>query len=262
MRNKWTVAATSGALVLALACSWSGILDSTARAQAQPALERALIAWGIARGLNGVISIAQGTEIALQPAGIGITLTAGQILDPLNDLVERFSWLALFAAASLGTQILLTEIFQAAWLNALISITVGVYLVCLWWKPDVAPRFQKLMVATLFLRFFVVLVALASTLVSEHLVRERQDATLANLTNASATIDENVTRLDAQSSFFDRLGQSVDVGNQIEALGQRVERLIGDIVDLFVTFIVQTIVLPLLTAGVVYISLRALWRWL
>ena len=60
-------------------------LDEQGQHYTNEALKRSLVTFGVARGLNGVISVAQGTEVALQPAGIGLTFTPGQILDPLNE---------------------------------------------------------------------------------------------------------------------------------------------------------------------------------
>ena len=74
--------------IIAIVFSLNKALDTSSKQYVDKAFNRALISFGIAKTLNGVISIAQGTEIAIQPAGIN--LTPGQILDPVNDLVERF----------------------------------------------------------------------------------------------------------------------------------------------------------------------------
>ena len=81
-------------------------------------VERALVTFALTRTLNGVISVAQGTQLAFQPAGVGVVISAGEILDPLNDLVEQFSWLTLLAATSLGVQIMLAEMFATTAVNA------------------------------------------------------------------------------------------------------------------------------------------------
>jgi hypothetical protein len=44
------------------------------------------------------------TEVAIGFSGVGFVLALGQILDPVNDLIERFSWVVLAAGASLGAQ--------------------------------------------------------------------------------------------------------------------------------------------------------------
>jgi hypothetical protein len=54
--------------------------------------------------LNAVISVAQGTDVAIEPAGVGVKFSPGEILDPINDLVEKFSTLMLFASISFGIQ--------------------------------------------------------------------------------------------------------------------------------------------------------------
>ena len=87
-------------LVSLIGLSWTGLLDREANASTAATLKRALATYAVARGLNGVISVAQGTEIAIAPVGVGLTFTAGQILDPLNDLVERFSWLVRVSCGS------------------------------------------------------------------------------------------------------------------------------------------------------------------
>lgn len=62
--------------------------------------KQAIIVFGSAKALNGVISLAQGTEINLP----FIVVAIGQILDPINDLVEQFSLIMLASLVSLGIQ--------------------------------------------------------------------------------------------------------------------------------------------------------------
>lgn len=67
-------------------------------------LSKAMVAFGLAKGLNAVISLLQGTELSLTPVGIGINLSIGEVLDPFNDMVERFLWVMLLYSVSLGIQ--------------------------------------------------------------------------------------------------------------------------------------------------------------
>ena len=55
---------------LALVVSLTGLADRVGEQAVESGLQRALVAFAIARSLNGVISVVQGTEIAVQPAGI------------------------------------------------------------------------------------------------------------------------------------------------------------------------------------------------
>lgn len=48
--------------------------------------------------------MAQGTEVAVEPAGVGVTSAPAQALDPINELIEQFSLLMLGASVSIGLQ--------------------------------------------------------------------------------------------------------------------------------------------------------------
>ncbi|MCW8892648.1 MAG: hypothetical protein OQL18_04955, partial [Deltaproteobacteria bacterium] len=86
------------------------LVDQSATEQIDESLGRALTTFALARATNGVISVIQESELAVSPAGVGLNLALGQVLDPLNDMVERFSWVMLVALTSLGVQRFLIEI--------------------------------------------------------------------------------------------------------------------------------------------------------
>ena len=110
------------------------VADDVGAGHVDAALRRALLGYAVARGLNGAISVAQGTEVAVQPAGIGVNFAPGEILDPINDLVERFSWIMMLAASSLGVQKVLLAMSGWAGLAAAVA---GVGIV---WALAVAAR--------------------------------------------------------------------------------------------------------------------------
>lgn len=117
--SKWLLVVLVSATV---ALSAMTPVDRMAQKQYNALFQRALITFALARTLNGVISAVQGTELALQPAGVGVTLTPGQVLDPINDLVERFSWVMLGATISLGIQQVLLDIGQWWGVKVLLGI--------------------------------------------------------------------------------------------------------------------------------------------
>ena len=88
------------AVLIMVVCSWLAPIDAAANKQVDAGLKRALISFTTARVLNAIISVAQGTEVAVQPAGVGVIFTPGQLLDPINDLVEQFSNLMLAASVA------------------------------------------------------------------------------------------------------------------------------------------------------------------
>lgn len=239
--------------------SWSGALERNADQRLATVLERALITAALARGLNGVISVAQGTEIAVQPIGVGVTFTVGEILDPLNDLVERFSWLALVASASLGTQMLLTEIATEPAISYGVTFLAGVFLLVLWW-PGAAGRatwLMRLLALALMLRFLFTLVSLTVGWVDAWVLETRQQAALTELTRAKSEIEalreESVTvTAPTESSIRERFSSIIDEGRQfldleaqINALQERTESAIEHLLSLMVLFLIQTLLVPI-----------------
>lgn len=232
----------------------------------------------LARALNGVISVAQGTEIAVQPVGIGLTITAGEILDPVNDLIERFSWLALVASASLGTQVLLTEIAAETAVSQVLAGVLAAALVLIWWPgaspgTDAVRRFGlRVAVIAVFARFIFTLVALAVGLVDGWVLENRQEAALSGLSSTRDQIAELETATPpptTESSLTDRLSGLIDEGrqlldleSQLDALQERAESAIDHLLTLTVLFVVQTLLVPI---GAFWLSLAAfrwLWSWL
>jgi hypothetical protein len=256
--------------------SWSGLLERNADARLSTVLERALITAAIARGLNGVISVAQGTEIAIQPIGVGVTITAGQILDPLNDLVERFSWLALVASASLGTQLLLTEIATEPAISAGVSILAAGFLLMLWWPGGarVAGWLLRALALVLMIRFLFTVVSLTVGWVDAWVLEQRQQSAMTELTLAKddieamqATPELPVTSSESSirqrfNDFMDESRQLLDLEAQIGALEARTESAIEHLLALTVLFLVQTLLVPIGAFWLAISAFQAFLRWL
>jgi hypothetical protein len=266
------------ALFAVVAVSWSQILDRTALTETRETWQRALAAFAVARALNGVISVAQGTELALQPVGVGVTLTVGEVLDPLNDLVENFAWLALLASVSLGTQMLLAEAVGNAWMNGLLTVAAGAYLAALWWPGASSIRITLMRTLTLvvFARFLFALITLATAWVDNAVLAERQEAAMSRIEVTQAHIEElqenpptppetvpgsEASVLERLGAFLDDQRQALDVRAQLQALTERVENAIEEIVNLLVVFTVQTILVPVAALLLAYWSFLWLWRW-
>lgn len=120
-------------VLAAVAASWYRPIAEVADAYVDEGLKRSLISFASARALNGVISVLQGTEVFVQPFGLGLSLSLGEILDPVNDLVETFSSVMLTASVAFGVQKLLLSI-GSSWtvsvcLSAIALVWAGLFLV-------------------------------------------------------------------------------------------------------------------------------------
>lgn len=259
----------SSALILTQA------LDKQGQQYTDEALKRALLTFGVARSLNGVISVAQGTEIALQPAGVGVTFTPGQILDPLNDLVERFSSLMLISSASIGIQKTLLTISAWTWFSGMTLLLSAIALTTLWWPKRSSTTFQtlsiKLALITIVLRLSVPVIAIGNAWVyEEFLAHQYEEASqqLQHTTDNIGRINQHTLAPHAQSnSFLDSAKQFYDAATQhidIEAKLAQYKLVAADaseyLINLMVVFLFQTMILPLLFLAVAYGVIKNLFR--
>ena len=71
--------------------------------------KRTFLAFAIARGINAAISVIQSAEIGFSIA-VSATFAPGEILDPINDLIERFSLIMLLISSTLWVLRFLSEL--------------------------------------------------------------------------------------------------------------------------------------------------------
>jgi len=226
------------------------------------ALERSIYTFAIVRGLNGVISVIQNTQVAVSPAGIGVSLAAGEILDPVNDLLERFSWVMMLSTGSLGLQEVLNEI--GAWLgfNVLLTMAMVIVAFAIW-----IPRFgvfnfrflgYRIIVVSLIVRFCIPIVAIASdkvynlfladkytqaTQALDNFKKEIKDTGLAEPGKQKATDDSVFAGI---KKYYQNATDLVQLRAKIDALKDRMGDYAKYTINLSVVFIIQTILIPLL----------------
>jgi len=252
-------------LMLIIYLSYSNLLDTVAENYTEAGIERSLITFALSRSLNGVISVAQGTEVALSPAGVGLTFAPGQILDPVNDLIERFSWVVMVSGASLGIQRLFLEMTSSIFVNALLSILAFMCLLNVWgvlekYKNKYIPVsfINKSLVLLVFIRFSVPVIALVNEGLYLSYLQPQYSEAQSQLENASVQIKqindssrsntdiEDGSLLSQVEKWMDQTKQSLDIENQMNSLKQAASDMSHQVVNLIVVFVVQTIIFPLL----------------
>jgi hypothetical protein len=248
--------------VVAGAAALSGQVDDTGQAYADEAFSRALVTFAVARTLNGVISVAQGTEVAVEPGGVGVNFTVGQVLDPINDLVERFSAVMLVATSSLGVQNILLRMTMWWGTSLLLVVAALSAVLILWSRHFDGSRYRSIalqvLLVAVFVRFAVPILIIGSNLVFDtFLESEQANATLAleatrteiEQINESAATEEvaaaNEGVIDRLSAVFNNSINSLNVSARLNDLRDRVSNASEHIVNLIVIFVFQTIILPL-----------------
>jgi len=267
-----------GLVIVAVVASSVTSVDQYAREDLDNLFRRALVTFALARTLNGVISVVQGTEVALQPAGIGVTLTPGEVLDPVNDLVERFSWIMLAATISLGVQQVMLDVGQWWVLRVLIGVSG---LLWLWWilsrsqtiedrQDRTGKILMRVFVVMLFLRFAVPVTLFANEGLYVLFLESRYNESAQLIQNAGRELEEKVgaspsasaSEAEKEKGWMDSLNRAMEstaetmnFNRRLEQLKQRAAELIEHVIQLSVVFILQTGVLPL---GFLWLLLRCL----
>jgi hypothetical protein len=268
--TRFFITAFVGALLVLLAAS--GVTDRLGEERVEDGFQRALVAFGVARALNGAISVAQGTEVAIEPAGVGVNLAPGQVLDPVNDLVEQFSWVMLASTTSFGLQRILLEIFAWPGFTLLLAVLVLVLAFALWSRDGWLARRRlwilRFALFVAFLRFIVPALAVVGETVHSVFIESRYSEALTGLEAAEGELGvlsagEDSTPDAEKSGWFDWVPKSMDVNGRLEKYRNLATRTVERTVDLIIIFVFQTVVLPLAFlwfAGLAYRALVRLWR--
>jgi hypothetical protein len=257
--RKWLL---SLSLLLAAVLSVTPFVDQRAAADYEQLFQRAFITFALARTINGVISVVQGTEIALQPAGVGVTLTPGEILDPVNDLVERFSWIMLGATISLGVQNVLLDI-SAWWLIQALVVVLAAWLLIQLWYPGQDTRVYKMLLKRaflllLFIRFAVPVMLIANDLLYQQFLESRYLQSTEIITQAGQELEQlsadastdgldtgDGGMLDSITRVWSSTVDSVDLSGRLDRMKTQAGEVTKHLVQLSVVFILQTGLLPL-----------------
>jgi NADH:ubiquinone oxidoreductase subunit 3 (subunit A) len=262
MSNKYKMGLTL-LLLLLLLVAQQGAVDRFGMHYTESGFNRALLTFAVARSLNGVISVAQGTEVAIQPAGVGINFTPGQILDPVNDLIERFSWVMLVSTTSLGLQKVLLQIFSSPHFTALLLVVMLGAIVLLWrcragWE-GARLLFYRGMLLLLVLRFAVPLVALGSELLFTTFLQQQYESSTQSIERArdeigrinhgsgvSSSLPQEQSLLGRAREWYKNTLESIDFEATLEQYQQAAANVSEQLIQLVVIFVLQTVAFPLL----------------
>ena len=236
-----------------------GGIDRSADAYLDRTMKKALVTFAVVRGINAVISVIQESDLAVSPAGVGMTIAVGEILDPVNDLIERFSWVMLASTTSLGVQRILMNI--AAWLGfrVLLSLSMLAILAGLWlprlFRSDMKSLGYRLVIVSILIRFCIPVVAIATSQIDTLFLNKPYTQASQNLEQARNEIEEGEITGDAAGdekilgkirNYFEGIKDAVNLERRIQTVKETVSHYIEYIVDLIVVFTLQTILIPLL----------------
>lgn len=275
VRRKCAVAV--GLMLLAVAISWSGVLERMSGKYVDDALTQAFSAYAVARGVNGVVSVLQSISVG-GSLGASFSVSPGEALDPINDLVERYATVMEFSIGSLLTQKILIEITSSTIFNVSLSLGVAVFVLSLLGKdkPWRGVLYRSVL-SLVFLRFAVVFAVLANGWVDVVFLREGIEQNVAGVggvsesvgtriddaAQAGATVEDRGLLDSLKNGFSGLSGKAKNMLAQIDAgaAKQELEEAVPGMVDLMAVFVLKTLLLPLLFLYGLKRVFAQLWVW-
>ncbi len=245
------------------------------------AFERSFEAFAIAKALNAIISLLQGTELSFTPIGIGLTFSIGEVLDPLNDIVERFSWVMLLSTIALGVQEFLLTLTTSNLMFILISVFASFFILTLYTKKEFLMLiFFKTFIILVILKISTVLIINVEYLSYKYIYKDKYNdaivilkdtnATLQNLkaktinTNPKFTHTSDSTfmpdslehMLNRANDYYDDIKYKLNLSRNFDQIKEKINLAFSEIIKLITFFIIQNILLPLLMFYILLVSIK------
>ena len=169
-------------------------IDKSGKTYFSETFEKAVYTYGIARIANGLISAVQATQVNATPAGVGLTFGLGEVLDPINDLIERFSLVMLFSLSSLGIQLILMEIGSWLGFKILLSLSMIILGIGIWYpkigKFNLMAISYKLILISIVVRFCIPIVGVFGNLADDLFLNDRYEKSTQSLESFNTELDE------------------------------------------------------------------------
>jgi len=256
-------------VIVYIAFSFS--LDVKGKELVNKSFTESVVVFGSAKALNAVISLAQGTELDLP----FLTVAIGEVLDPINDLIEQFSLVMLASMVSLGIQKIMmnfvtTDLYNFILLFCIILVNIWLFVR---FKKDEKMRtvFLKITVILVFLRFAVPLMGIVNEFAYNSFVKQEYNIQVLN--ENIIQVKENVDKV-TQSAIEQKQDPSLlnTITNitekfdtkyydkKIEEYKKAVDNASEYIVALIIAFVFQTILLPLLFLFLLYNFVRMIFN--
>ena len=231
-------------IVILLTVSWEKITHNQITSHVEEhsitylneTMKTAGTAFLIARALNASISVLQSFTIT---PFIG-ELSLGEMLDPVNDLIERFSLVMLVVTVSLGIQLLLMEIgvsVNMSWiiLPALVFILISLFIRTDRDKYLLRMLAYKLLLIVLLVRFAIPITGSVGAYISGDFLAEKRNTAIETIEE----LKENISNVSIQEVI-------TSSGKVLEKIQRDSQEIIAQMLKLMTLFTFETILFPLL----------------
>ena len=246
-RSHWYLLLAVAGLV---GLSWLGTLDTISGDYVGASLLDAGIIYGTARGINALVSALQGTELDMWL----VTFSVGELLDPVNDMIERFSGVMTIAITSLVIQQLLLVIVSDATFSAVLTL-LAVALITAYYlnKTNSYKVFLKAFLVIALLRFSLSLVVIANLWVDQAFLPDSEAAEFRVMQDFEAD-------LDGVDQMIRGEGERSEIAGQFKRLQNKFSRFVDSSLHLMGALLLKSVIVPVLFLWGVVAAGRALFR--
>ena len=253
---------------LAVTLAFTFVFDNKGKELIDDSFSQAVIVFGSAKALNAVISLAQGTEIDLP----FLTIAVGQILDPINDLIEQFSLVMLASMTSLGIQKILMNFVTSGLYNILLITFILILNLWLFIRFNKDEKFRllffKVTIILIFLRFAVPSMSYVNDVAYNSMVKpeyniEQLNKSIIGVKDKVTDVMNNTTQKQEEKSILTKFAERLDsqyYSQKVDAYKKAVEHSSEFIVALIIAFVFQTIFLPIIFLFSLYHLIRGIFN--
>ncbi len=227
----------------------SGTFQSVSNDYLTDTLKKASLAFAGARTINALVSVAQkietGGSVKLLGTGGSAAFAPFEWLDPVNDLVERFSLIMLASCVAVGILLFLNHALP--WLSLAVLLptaallllsAVGIRTSGLSSGRRTFRTGYKLLVITAITAAMIPLMTAVDYLTYSFFLEDTYESAVVSM----ETVQHSLAPLQEEKGMMDRIEA---LQQQAGSLKARAEGIINHILDLIIVFLVQTILLPL-----------------
>ncbi len=264
-------------------------LDTRAADYLNRVFDKTSSAFAEERALDSAVSLLKSVEIQPEVLGISLgTIGIGEALAPIDDLVERYSFLLLLSTISLGFQRHLLVLLS--WVSLSFLLPVGLLAVTAGTLGARRPVMRRLfrigystVLAALAMRFMLPLALNLNASISGHLIDEQYEQAFASL-YATQSEWERIAEADivrAETSgraasketpatpeykgeggrwTFGKVLSIIDVEKKLERIKAQIPVTIKSILDLTILFSIEAILLPLFALWLLLAIMKTLVR--
>lgn len=239
------------------------VIDAKSEAYFNQSLKSSTLAYATTRGVNAVVSVLQWSEINVAPAGVGVTIAAGQILDPLKDLAERLSDVIVTAIVSIGMQKIAFELGEAYTFKS-VAILILLFLPAVWLNFRSPSLFVQFTVRAcyfmLMLRFLLPATSLVNEYLYENLFKIKIEESMKKLSSVSSDYEElsEIKPEEKKKSLLPSL--SGDTGISVDKIKKSWHRITNNAEEIMTSLMaLTTLYLTMFLIQILLIPLGMLW---